>query len=201
MIVQITGITNDKGHVLLKADQLTGVLKTIGYPHSEIHAKSSYVLIYSGLADTDGVVELRIKVPDILKEYHAVVTIDVALAATVNVWRPTTKTHVPGNALVPANRNDNELPDSRVTVCHTPGGSQAGIPQIGPIYVGSTSISGRTDTGGNTGGRGERILQRGGTYLVQVTSRADSNAITIYFDYYKHTNEEITTTTTTTTTS
>lgn len=171
-----------------RIDTITHVLTTIDSPHHEIHDGSAYYVVRSELGDTDDTVEIRIQTPDTTKWAHMTITIDVALAATAALWKSTTMTHEVGNVIVPMNRNHNSTNPSGLILCHTPGGSQAGDPNI-TRYIGSASVSGRADVGGSGGSRGEFILDQNIAYLIRVTSRASANAMSIILDWYEHTNK------------
>jgi len=163
---------------------------TIAKPHWEIHEQDSYIAAYSGLADTDDTIELRVESPTnpANKRAHAVITFESALASTVELWATTTKTHASGNAIVPINRWLGSSNASILTVCHTPAGSQAGAATI-LRYIGSTSVSGKGDTGGSADSRGELVLPPSNAILIKMTSRVDSNAMTIAVDWYEETEE------------
>jgi len=114
-----------------------------------------------------------------------VITVDAAIAATAKLYQPTTKTHVVGNAIAPMNRNHNSANTSGLTLCHTPAGSESGTADL-LQYIGAAATGGRVAVGGGTGSRGEFILAQNSTYLINVTSRADGNAVSIILDWYEH---------------
>ena len=169
----------------LFTDDVTNQLMTIDYVHHESHAGSAYFAVYSALANDTDLIEVRIQTPDTRKWAHMVIVIDVALAGTAQLWRGTTKTHVGGNAMALMNRNHNSSNTSGLTVCHTPGGSESAGSAL-TRYIGAASTSGRSDVGGTAGSRGEFILAQNTAYLIRITSRADSNALTIVLDWYEH---------------
>jgi hypothetical protein len=170
------------------ADLITHAINVIDYPHHEIHGGSSYLVVYSALAGDTDVIEVRIQTPNSAKWAHMVISIESALASTATLWTPTTKTHEGGNALTPMNRNHNSTNSSGLTICHTPGGAQAGAGNL-VQYLGAATVSGRTETGGTTGSRHEFILKQNDDYLINMTSRADANAMTITLDWYEHTSK------------
>ena len=172
----------------LHTDRATNQLMTIDYAHHEIHAGSAYFAVYSALGDDTDVIEVRIQTPDTRKWAHMEIIIDAALAATAQLWTPTTMTHEAGNAITPMNRDHNSANTSGLTVCHTPGGSQAGAANL-LQYLGSASASGRSDGGGSTGSRAEFILKQNEDYLIRATSRADNNALSIILSWYEHTSK------------
>ena len=133
-------------------------------------------------------IEVRIQTPDTTKWAHMVIDVDAALAATVEMWYPTTKTHEAGNAITPMNRNHNSSNTSGLTICHTPGGAQAGTANL-TQYVGASATGGRVAQGGGASSRHEFILDQNNDYLIRATSRADGNALSIILDWYEHTNK------------
>ena len=170
------------------ADDVTHAITTVDYPHHELHGGSAYFVIYSALAGDTDVIEVRIETPNTTKWAHMLIDIESALAATVEIWEGTTKTHEAGNVLAALNRNRNSSNSSGLTICHTPGGSESSGAII-TEYIGAATTSGRVAAGGRSGGRNEIILDQNNDYLIRVTSRADSNALTIILDYYEHTNK------------
>ena len=86
------------------------------------------------------------------------IIIDVALASTAELWIGTTKTHESGNVITPVNRDFNSNNTSGLTICHTPGGSQAGTANL-IQYIGASASGGRVAVGGSIGSRGEFIFK------------------------------------------
>ena len=175
--------------VVPKGDATTHAFVGIDYPHYETHAQNAYFAVYSALGNTDAVIEVRIQTADSAKRAHMIIIIDVALAATAQLWKGTTKTHEAGNALPLMNRDHDSTNTSGLTVCHTPGGTESAGSTL-TRYIGSASASGRSDIGGTGGNRGEFKLSRNEDYLIRVTSRADANAMSIVLDYYEHTDKD-----------
>lgn len=173
--------------ITAKLDSATNSWQTIDYAHHEIHSGSGYFAIRSELVDTAGDVEVRFATPNTTKWAHMTITVESSLAATVSLWAGTTKTHESGNAIVPLNRDFNSSNVSGLTICHTPGGSQAGTANL-IQYIGATATGGRVNEGGSSNSRHEFILAQNTAYYILATSRADSNAISIILDWYEHTN-------------
>ena len=86
------------------------------------------------------------------------------------------------------NRNFNSDSTSGLTICHTPGGAQAGAATL-VEYFGASASGGRVAVGGAAESREEFILKQNTAYLIQATSRADGNALSIIMSWYEHTNE------------
>lgn len=167
-------------------DQLTDVNIIVDYPHHEIHAGSSYFVMYSALADNAGVIEVRLQTGYSAKQTHLTIHMDAALAATATMFINTTKTHAAGNAIVPLNRNFSSSNTSINTVCHTPAGTETGTARL-LQYIGSANSGGVSSEGGSTSNRGEFVLANNTAYLFRLTSRANANAMTIILDWYEHT--------------
>ena len=170
-------------------DASTHAINTIDYSHHEIHAGSHFFAIYSLLRNTAEIIEVRIQTPDTTKWAHMTFDIECALAATVELWAATTKTHVTGNAIVGLNRDFNSSTASGLTICHTPAGTQSGAADL-LEYVGAAATGGRVAVGGEATSNAEFILKQNTAYLVRATSRADGNALAIILDWYEHTNLE-----------
>jgi hypothetical protein len=179
-------LNNGTKDVHAVADASTNAIATITYTHHEIHGGSAYYVLYSALANTAGTISIRIGTPNTTKWAHMVFDIEASLAATAQMWFPTTKTHEAGNAIVPMNRNHNSTNTSGLTVCHTPGGAQAGTAQL-TKYFGATATGGRVAGGGGASNRHEFILKQNSSYYILLTSRADGNAMSITLDWYEHT--------------
>ena len=181
---------------IAQQDDVTDAVKTVDWAHDKIHDQEGWVFVYSELADDTDVMEVRIEVPALQpnipkkspnpsRRAHVPIQIQTALASTVELWKNTTKTDNAQNRVTPINCDFSINDPGMLTICHTPGGAQAGLPSLGPEYIGSTTISGRTEVGGGTGGRFEFLLF--GSVLIRVTSRADANAMTVKSSYYEHT--------------
>ena len=170
----------------LATDGVTRAIPIVEYEHHEIHAGSAYFAVYSALANNAGTIEVRIQTPDTAKRAHMVISIEAGLAATAELWKPTTKTDVSGNRITPMNRDHDSVNTSGLTICHTPGGSQSGAANL-LQYMGAATSNGRVNEGGGADGRHEFILSRNSSYLIKATSRADGNSLTIILDWYEHT--------------
>jgi len=183
--VVIKGRVGDDELRAIYIDRNTGAIISVSNEHHEAHDENAYYVVHSELAGNTDDAEVRIQTPDVAERAHMTIIIDSAIAATVALWKNTTMTHVANNIINPMNRDHDSVNTSGLTICHTPGGSQAGNPAI-TRYIGSASVSGKADVGGSGGSRGEFILSRNMTYLIRVTSRADDNALSIILDYYMH---------------
>lgn len=158
---------------------------TITNAHQHIHNEESYLATYSALKGDSESIDALISVPiSAHEEPHLIITFESALASTIEVWYPTTKTDVPGNRITAINRVLGSSNASPVLLCHTPGGSQAGTATI-TRYVGSPTTPAQVDIGGGANTRGELLIPKGGSLYLKFTSRSANNALTLIFDWYE----------------
>jgi len=179
----------DENDRILSLDKSAWVIPTTDYPHSEAHGGRAFLAVYSALKDNTESMEVRFQAPDSLRLPHLEIAIDVALAATIEFWKDTTKTDVANNRVGSLNRRFGSVNTAGMIVCHTPGGSQAGNAHL-LKYAGAAASGGRVAVGGGAHSRGEFILNPNSAHLIKVTSRADGNALTVEFDWYEHTDKE-----------
>lgn len=149
-----------------------------------IYAGRAFFVIYSALANDTDVIEVRIATPNTDDRIFMSFDVETALASTVALWADTTKTDNATNRITPVNRDFNSTRTSKATLCHTPGGSQAGDPDL-LEYVGAADVAGKVTAGGEASHDNHFILKPGSAYLVRVTSRADLNALAILLDWYE----------------
>jgi hypothetical protein len=169
-------------------DSTTNARITTTYPHHEAHGGRAYLAVYGALADNTDAIEVRFQSANSTRLSHMTMHISSALAATVAFWKDTTKTDVGGNRLAAMNRRFDSSNVTGMLNCHTPGGTNTGGADL-TMYIGSTSVSGKTDIGGSAGSRGEFILGQNSAHDILLTSRVDNNALTIELDYYEHTDK------------
>ena len=150
----------------------------------QLYSGNRYFAIYSALANDTAAIEVRIQTPNTATRAHMIFDIECALAATVELWAATTKTHVADNAITPLNRDFNSPNVSAVTICHTPAGSQSGAANL-IEYIGAAATGGRVAAGGEAASVSYFILKQNTAYLVKATSRAESNALAIIMDWYE----------------
>ena len=178
----------------IRIDPYTHALLTSDYEHHEIHAGEHHIGMKSALLDTADTIDLMFKSNAKPKLNNMLLSVEGALAYTLNFWGrgASSKLFVPANTVQFSNRNHHLLAASEalytsgISLCHTAAGTEANPTTFGPIYVGSATTGGRADVGGESGSRAEILLQDGVFYGVEVTSRADANAVTIYLDWYDH---------------
>ena len=150
----------------------------------QIEAGNRYFAIYSALANDTDAIEVRIQTPA-SPHIHIYFDIECALAATVQLWAETTKTHVTGNAIVGLNRDFRSSNTSGLIICHTPAGTQSGDADL-LEYVGAADTAGKVTAGGSAEADEEFILAPSTAYLITATSRADNNALSIILDWWEH---------------
>ncbi|MCK4776970.1 MAG: hypothetical protein KAS39_01255 [Actinomycetia bacterium] len=175
-------------------DPYTHSLMFTDYSHHEIHAGEHHIAAKSAILASGGTLDIMFKVDMAPKLANMKISIDGALAYTLNFWgrNSTSKLFVPGNTVQFANRNHHLLAasptlyTSSISLCHTAGGTEDNSTTFGPIYVGSATSGGRADVGGESGSRDEIITEDKAWYRAEVISRAADNGITIYLDWYEH---------------
>jgi len=183
-------------------DPATHALLVVDYPHHEIHAGEHHVAIAGTLMDTDGVHEILFKSPLVTghtldqvrrRKAHLVLSVDSSLASTVRLYRNSTKTFNASNLVPYWNRNDHAFAASEsyftssFSICVAPGGTENSEDILGPIFLGSNQAGPfGVEVGGSTGTRNEFILEPDRWYRIEVVSRANSNAVNVWFDWYDH---------------
>lgn len=181
-IIGYLGKATADGREVLGVDEPQVVVDTA---HQHIHNEVAYLATYSMLRDNTDAFEIRIEVPSSAKERpNMIISYDSALAATLELWYPTTKTDASGNRIANINRVLGSSQASPLLICHTPGGSQSGDASI-TRYVGSPTSPAHADVGGGGNTRGELIIPQGSDILIVFTSRSDNNAMTLLFDWYE----------------
>jgi hypothetical protein len=167
-------------------DRITDVPLTIDYAHHEIHAGAAYHLTHSALRANSEVVDVYLKTGIVTAQAHMIISIDVALAATLEIYEDSTMVDAPANRITPFNLNRSSSRTSQLTCCHTPTGTETGTRLI-LHYIGNTSQGATTGTGGQGGARNEIILRNNTAYLIRITSRSNGNSCTVVLDWYEHT--------------
>lgn len=181
-------------------DSHTKAIPSLDEEHYLVHAGQVYYAFHVNETRNDGeTIEVYFKSPPGRRLLHMLIQKNSALAATWYLYEGTTKTYVVGNKLTGLNRYRSKA-DSTLEACHTPGGSGDGTLILSGILGGS---SGPSRVGGQSR-TAEEILPKPDTaYLLRITSKAASNRLAAYLEYYErfHSTAATTTTTSTTTTS
>jgi hypothetical protein len=159
-------------------------VSAVTHEQEAIYSNRAFFAVYSALANDTDVIEVRIEAPDTLDRILMSFDIETALASTVELFVDTTKTDNATNRITSVNRNFNSSITSGVTLCHTPGGTQAGTANL-LEYVGAATVSGKASAGGEASHDNHFVLKQGAAYLLRVTSRADTNALAILLDWYE----------------
>lgn len=146
--------------------------------HHQRHEGEMFSAKYSDatLADTDTAV-LHIKTG--ASYSHLFWAASAGLAYTVELFRGPTLSNN-GTAVTVHNANDNSDKTSTTTAFHTPTVSNNGTSLEGPFYVGG----GAQRPGGSNRQDSERILLPNTSYLIVLTSRANSNLGSVVAEWY-----------------
>ncbi|MHC4643958.1 MAG: hypothetical protein ACYTBJ_00550 [Planctomycetota bacterium] len=177
----------------IRIDPYTHALHTIGYDHHEIHAGEHHFCVASTLVSTGGSLDMVLKFNCLPKLPNITLTFESALASTVKTWGPgkSTKYFVPGNAIPSNNRNHYlfaatpSLYTSPISICINSGGTETESPSQ-TIHIGSAGVAGKSTAGGEAGSRNEIVAHPSAWYRLQMISRADNNALTMWLDWYEH---------------
>ena len=162
----------------------THALKTITYPHHEIHSGSAYMIYRTLALPVANDDEIRIATPNTTKWAHFTFTATSDASVTVSLYEATSLAHVGGNAITPVNQNRNSSNTSGLTICHTPTGSGDGT----LIYNWTAGTDHPTGEGG-TATRNEIILKQNTAYLLRIAG-ASGDVVNIHLDWYEHTDKE-----------
>lgn len=167
-------------------DGSTSAIKTITYPHHEIHSGSSY-----HASDVQSVstttIKWQVTTPDSLAYAHMIFSVECTGEMLLLVTEGSNK--VDGTALAEINRNRVGTPKTAGTiVTRTPtGGDTDGATTILTTRVGSTGVGSKTLSGGGARGTNEYILKPNTKYVVSVTTYA-AVFVSLELDWYEHTN-------------
>ena len=167
-------------------DGSTSAIKTITYPHHEIHSGSSY-----HASDVQSVstttIKWQVTTPDSLAYAHMIFNVECTGEMLVIVTEGSDRTD--GTALSEINRNRVGTPAAAGTiVTRTPtGGDTDGATTILTTRVGSTGVGSKTLSGGGARGTNEYILKPNTKYVVSVTTYA-AVFVSLELDWYEHTN-------------
>jgi hypothetical protein len=130
----------------------------------------------SSLMDTN-VLEVLLVTPAAPALIHMEYAFNASQKTEFAFYESSTKTHVPGNAITPLNRNRNSAYTTNTTWCHTPGGSGDGNLFSHNVVGANTN---KVKYGGEAGAE-QIILKAATSYLMRVTSHADDNDINYLF--------------------
>jgi hypothetical protein len=186
-IVNIAAL-NGSGWRPTSGDTSTRSLTNISYEHHEIHEGEAYVTTYAvdTLDDTD-TAELLIETPNTTKWAHLIVDVMGTHDTTIVFSETSTKTT--GTAMNEVNRNRNSGNTAGIVVTHTPGGAGAGTTIYTAIF-GADATPASGGVFGNHRGRAEFILKQNEKYLLVVTSATDGNRVSIFLNWYEHTDKD-----------
>ena len=167
-------------------DETVDAIKTIDYPHSEIHEGNAF--LYCEVTDfSNGAVrDILIVTPNTTKWAHMVLDVVSELEADLKIYEAPTASNN-GTAVTEFNRNRNSATVNTTVITHTPtiaGGSE------GTLICQKHWGSGKAN-GGESRNLTELVLKQNTKYLLRVTNATTSaNQIEIDLNWYEHTNGE-----------
>lgn len=178
----------DESLLGLEVDSTTGALKTVTYPHAEIHSGSAF-LVSDKVVKNDGeTVVYLITVADTAAWPHFEYFISGQFDTEVDFYEGADR--VGTNLQTSWNRNRNSANSAGMTIHEAiSGGTTDGTLMIAEQFGIDTGAFGLGGTGGEGQTRNELILKQNTKYLLRVTSRTASNDLTVKFLWYEHTNE------------
>lgn len=164
------GISNQGANGLLTV--------SVDYPHHEIHEGNHYLVVRNDTLGSGAKIQMIINTPD-TGFVHFLCLHRSSGEANIELWRSPTVSAL-GTALTVSNNNDLFGDNSGVEFTHTPTISNAGTPLPGHYdHFGQ----GQT-TGGASRGDSEVVLRQSTLYLINATSEAASNDVTVKGSFY-----------------
>jgi len=163
-------------------DTTTNAVKTLDYPHAEVHEGSHFNYCSYQLNNASAAtIEFVVTTPDTTKWGHLTFEFGADQGATVDIYEGTSGV-TGGTTITPRNNNRNSATASVMTIVQDP----AAITSDGTLAAGF--LAGGTRTSGFAVREKENILKQNETYLFRITSLANSNDISFCFEWYEHTN-------------
>lgn len=174
----------------------------INEEHKEIHEGEMFFASHDHARNDGEVSEMLVVTGNTRTLVHMFFTFSSLLASSWALYEGTSKAYVSDNAVTVFNRyrSSPKTPQTGFQVCHTPSGSGDGT-KLASGFCGSDT--GPKGPGGTSRDQAELILKPGTSYLMRITSAANSNTVVKEIDFYEHfapTAQTTTTTTTSTTT-
>lgn len=173
---------------LARFDVLDKIPVFIPSSHSHIH--SGHRFFYSELVTLAlaAVRDILLVTPDTINWAHFTeLSIAGNKETNVKVYEGTT-TSADGTGLTEINRNRNSATVSTTVLTHTPTITDVGA-LIFEVQFGEATGPASSRAGGAGATRQEVILKQNTKYLIRITSAANDNDISNFFDWYEHTNE------------
>jgi hypothetical protein len=173
----------DKGGIPAEVDNSTHSLQIIDYEHHEIHAGSHFYHCDYDLSVTlNNVIEFVFITADTDKLPH--LTFDVYSGAGVTIEFYAGASGITGGTTItPRNNRTDSAIASGVTLIRDP----SVIASDGTRAAGFLAGAGRTS--GFVNRDRELVLSRNTTYLVRITSLANSNSVSWCAEWYEHTDK------------
>jgi len=173
------GFSNKRNSV----DNSTNSTNSILYEHHEIHSGSHFNYCDYALNQAVSVeIEFVLVTPNSDKWTHFTFEVTASEGATIELYEGSSGI-TGGASITPRNNNRNSSKASTVTITKDPTSiTSDGIKAAG-------FIAGGTRTSGLVGRDKENILKANETYLVRITSLANSNDISWCAEWYEHTDK------------
>jgi hypothetical protein len=182
--VKVQGSINTDEWRDINIDESTRALEVITYEHHEIHSGSHYNYCdYSLNESVDVIIEFVMTTPDTTKWVHLAFGIYSSEGATVELYEGPSGV-VGGSTIIPRNNNRNSSNLSDVTIVKDP----TSITSDGIRAAGFLAGGGRT--AGFASRENENVLKQNESYLVRITSLANSNDISWCAEWYEHIDKE-----------
>ena len=164
-------------------DASTESIQTISYEHHEIHAGSHFYYCDYQMGNASGaIINFVITTPNTTKWAHLVFDAYSSEGSTLEVYEGATGV-VGGTSITPRNNNRNSLTASTMTLVKDPASIAGDGARAAGYLVGGTRAPGSESRDR------EIILKQNTTYLLRITSLANSNDISWCAEWYEHTDK------------
>lgn len=163
-------------------DSTTNAVKTIDYPHNEVHSGSHYYI--EGYTTLDSGVSMYVKLvtPDSTKWSHFQWEISSSFILTTTLTEDATGGMTGGVSVTPRNSNRNYPDASGMAI-------KSGVTvNTGGTIIASASWGAKSDGGGHSR-ENEIILKQNTTYCRAFTSSTNSNIVAFRASWYEHSNK------------
>lgn len=165
-------------------DGITNSLRTVDYPHHEIHSGSHFFYCDAiTLADTV-VQDYLITTPNSTKFAHMVLILDGSSITQFQIFEGSDKTGTTAQTVFNSNRNSATTPT--VTVHKAVSGGTTDGTSLCMYKSGSSTNQSRSGAGVRS--EDEIILKANTKYIIRVTSGAAANLVNVRFVWYEHIN-------------
>lgn len=164
---------------IAEIDGVTKTLQTMNYEHHEIHEGNHYNYAdYDNDVASSEIINFVMTTPNTATRIHFYFNIFSSLGATLELFEGTVATG--GASIAPRNNERNSDNESTVTLVKDPTITNDGVRASG-FLVGANREAGMIDRDR------EFVLKQNTSYLVRITSLANSNGISWDAEWYEHT--------------